>query len=157
MQGNPKVVAALNQALSAELTAIAQYMVHAEMLSNWGYARLGGLIKKQAIDEMKHAEGLIERLLFLDAAPQIAVQLQPKIGKTVAEQIANDLAAETEAIHMYNASVKACSGAGDNGTRDLFEQMVKDEEQHADWLESQQHMIKEMGYDNYLAQQLKNG
>jgi bacterioferritin len=155
MRGNEKVIAELNKALSAELTAIAQYMVHAEMQSNWGYTGLGNFIKKQAIDEMKHAEGLIERILFLDGTPEIGVALKPAIGKNVKEQLAHDLAAETKAVADYNASVKICGDAGDDGTRELFERMVKDEEQHADWLESQLGIIAEAGYENYLSQQLK--
>jgi bacterioferritin len=154
MKGNEKVVAELNQALSSELNAIIQYMVHGEMCENWGYKRIGGYIKKQAIDEMRHAEGLIERILFLDGTPEVTVALQPKIGATLKDQLTHDLAAETEAVGMYNNSVKVCSESGDNGTREIFERMVKDEEEHADWLETQLGLIKEMGYDNYLAQQM---
>jgi bacterioferritin len=154
MRGDDKVIACLNEALKAEMTAILQYMVHAEMQSNWGYARLGAFIKKQAIDEMKHAEGLIERILYLDGIPKVDVMPTPAIGANVRAQLENDLAAELVAVKMYNASVKVCVEAGDNGTRDLFERMVKDEEEHSDWLEAQLHAIGEAGYENYLAQHL---
>jgi bacterioferritin len=154
MKGNEHVLAELNAALSAELTAIAQYIVHAEMCHNWGYKRLGDFIHKQAIDEMRHAEGLIERILFLDGTPKISIQLDPKIGAAVPEQVANDLAAELTAVKQYNNSAAVSAGAGDNGTRELFERMTKDEEQHVDFLEAQQHLMKEMGVANYLAQQM---
>jgi len=155
MKGNEKVIHELNAALSSELMAIMQYMVHAEMLTNWGYERYGGLIKKQAIDEMKHAEGLIERILYLDGVPNVHIKLDPKIGNDVKAQIENDLAAEVEAVSQYNHAVKVCSEAGDNGTRELFERMTIDEEQHVDFLEAQLDMIGQMGLQNYLAQQMK--
>jgi bacterioferritin len=155
MKGNDRVVGELNAALSAELTAIVQYIVGAEMATNWGYQRYGTLIKKQAIDEMKHAEGLIERILYLDAVPEVSIALKPQIGASVKAQIEHDLAAEVSAVAQYNNAVRVCADAGDNGTRDLFEGMTKDEEQHVDFLEAQLHMIGEMGLDNYLAQQMK--
>lgn len=154
MQGNQEVIDQLNAALKAELTAIMQYIVHAEMQHNWGYNRLGDYIKKQAIDEMRHAEGLIERILFLDGVPKVDVMMGPKVGANVKDQLSNDLAAETEAVQMYNAAVKICEQAKDNGSRALFEKMVTDEEQHADWLETQLHMVGEAGLENYLAQQM---
>lgn len=154
MHGNENVITELNQALSGELTAIVQYIVHSEMCDNWGYQRLGAYIKKQAIDEMKHAEGLIERILFLDGTPQTNLSLAPKIGSSVKAQIENDLAAELDAVKQYNGAVKVCVEAGDNGSRDLFQGMVKDEEEHADFLETQLHMVSEVGLDNYLAQQM---
>ena len=155
MKGNDKVIAELNAALSSELMAIMQYMVHAEMLTNWGYQRYGGMIKKQAIDEMKHAEGLIERILYLDGVPNVHIKLDPKIGNDVKAQIENDLAAEMEAVAEYNNAVRVCTEAGDNGSRELFERMTIDEEQHVDFLEAQLDMIKQMGLPNYLAQQMK--
>lgn len=155
MKGNDKVIQELNAALSSELMAIMQYMVHAEMLTNWGYQRYGGLIKKQAIDEMKHAEGLIERILYLDGVPNVHIKLDPKIGNDVKAQIENDLAAEVEAVAQYNNSVKVCVEAGDNGSREIFERMTIDEEQHVDFLEAQLDMIKQMGLQNYLSQQMK--
>jgi bacterioferritin len=155
MKGNDKVIQELNAALSSELMAIMQYMVHAEMLTNWGYQRYGGLIKKQAIDEMKHAEGLIERILYLDGVPNVHIKLDPKIGNDVKAQIENDLAAEVEAVTQYNNAARICVEAGDNGSREIFERMTIDEEQHVDFLEAQLDMIKQMGLQNYLAQQMK--
>lgn len=154
MRGSEKVIQQLNDALKSELTAITQYMVHAEMLNNWGYRRLGGYIKKQAIDEMRHAEGLIERILFLDGTPHLDVMPTPKIGANVTAQFENDLAAELEAVKQYNTSVAICTAEGDDGTRALFEKMVKDEESHTDYLEAQLGIIAEAGVQNYLAQQI---
>ncbi len=153
MKGDPKVIEQLNAALSSELSAIAQYMVQAEMCQNWGYARLGGLTKKRAIEEMRHAEGLIERLLFLDAVPQVSVALQPKIGANVKEHLEIDLKDELEAVVQYNDAVKICVAASDAGSKELFEHMILDEERHADFLEAQLHSIGEIGIANYLAQQ----
>ena len=155
MKGNQQVIAQLNEALKAELTAICQYILHSEMCHNWGYHALGSYIKKQAIDEMKHAEGLVERILFLDGVPHLDVLPTPKIGQSVKAQLENDLAAELEAIAMYNGAVKLCTGVGDNGTREQFEKMVKDEEQHADWLETQIQTVADIGIENYLSQQLQ--
>ena len=155
MQGSPKVIDELNKALQAELTAICQYMIHAEMCQNWGYGKLGAFIKKQAIDEMRHAEGLIERILFLDGTPHLDVLPTPKIGATVKAQLENDLAAETEAVRVYNQSARICVEQSDNATFALFEKMVTDEEQHADFLEAQLGMIAEIGIENYLAQQMR--
>ena len=157
MRGNENVIDELNQALKAELTAICQYMIHAEMCQNWGYRALGSYIKKQAIDEMKHAEGLIERILFLEGTPHLDVLPTPKIGATVKAQIENDLAGELEAVRQYNASARVCMEAGDNGSFALFEKMVTDEEEHADFLEAQVGMIAEMGIQNYLSQQMHGG
>ncbi|HEU0140478.1 MAG: bacterioferritin [Bryobacteraceae bacterium] len=157
MRGNENVINELNAALRAELIAIVQYMVHAEMCHNWGYQRMGDYIRKQAIDEMRHAEHLIERILFLDGTPQVGIGLDPKIGDTVKAQLENDLAAELEAVQQYNHSVQVCRDAGDNGSRELFEAMVKDEEEHTDFLEAQRDLIAQTGYENYLAQQIKGG
>jgi len=157
MRGNDKVLQELNAALSAELTAIVQYMVQAEMCENWGSAALGAHIKKQAIEEMGHAEGLIERILFLDGMPAVNVGLKPKISNTAKAFLEDDLKDEVDAVHQYNAAAKVCVGAGDNGTKDLFESMIKDEEGHTDWLEAQLHAISEVGVDNWLAQQMKAG
>jgi len=154
MRGNDQVIALLNQALKEELTAVNQYFVHAEMNENWGYERLGKHIKKQSIDEMKHAEKLIERILFLDGIPVVSDAPAVKIGSTVKAQLENDLALELGAVPMYNAAVKAAAEAGDNGSRELFQELLEDEEGHVDWLETQLHMIHELGLDNYLAQQM---
>ncbi len=154
MLGNAAVIQQLNEALKAELTAIVQYIVHAEMCQNWGYGRLGGYMKKQAIDEMKHAEGLIERILFLDGTPKVDVMPTPKIGASVKAQLENDLAAELSAVSEYNSAVAICTKANDNTSRALFEAMVTDEEKHTDFLESQLFIIGEIGVDKYLAQQI---
>jgi len=154
MRGNQKVIDELNAALKSELTAIVQYIVHSEMQHNWGYHKLGNYIKKQAIDEMRHAEGLIERILFLEGVPKVDDQPTPKIGQDVKAQMENDLADEADAVRQYNASVTVCVEAGDNGTRELFEKMVRDEEGHNDFFEAQLDMIKEIGIQNYLAQQM---
>ena len=154
MRGDDKVIEQLNAALSAELTAIAQYMVQAEMCESWGYHRLAGITKARAIKEMHHAEGLIERIIFLDGAPAINVSLTPKIGATVEQQLQFDYADEADAVRQYNAAATICRESGDAGTKDLFETMIQDEEGHADFLEAQLHSIKEMGIGAYLSQQL---
>jgi bacterioferritin len=157
MRGDPKVIEQLNLALSAEMTAVTQYMVQAETCENWGYVRLAGITKRRAIEEMHHAEHLIERIIFLDGIPQVAVALTPKIGKNVQEHLQLDYEEELAAVKEYNDAAKICREAGDAGTKDLFESMIKDEERHADFLESQMHSIKEMGVGPYLAQQMKAG
>ncbi len=154
MQGDKKVIAQLNTALSSELTAIVQYMAQSEMCQNWGYARLGNLTKARAIEEMRHAEGFIERIIFLDAVPAVNVGLKPQLGTKVEEQFEINLKDELEAVREYNEAVDACTKAGDDGSRALFERTLKDEERHADFLESQLHAIKEMGIGPYLAQQM---
>jgi bacterioferritin len=152
MKGNPKVIAQLNRALREELTAINQYFIHAEMCENWGYDRLSKYIKKQSIDEMKHAEALIERVLFLDGAPTME-PLALTVGKGVKEMIASDLKLELGAIVLYNEAARISADEKDNGTRDLFIKLLKDEEGHADWLETQLHQIAELGYERYLSKQ----
>jgi len=149
MRGNARVIEHLNEALREELTAINQYFLHAEMCHNWGYHGLGDYIKKQSIDEMKHAEELIERILFLDATPSMEY-LPLKIGGNVKEQLEADLALEVNAVGMYNKAVQAARDAGDDTSRELFTKLLKDEEEHVDWLEAQVHQIKEMGYERYL-------
>jgi bacterioferritin len=155
MRGNPKVIKELNTALLAELTAIVQYMVQAEMCDNWGYKRLGALTKKRAIQEMHHAEGLIERIIFLDGTPEIEVGIKPQVGADVKAQLETDLKDELDAIKQYNASIDICAGSGDNGSRELFEGMVEDEENHVDFLEAQLQAVKDMGIANYLAEQME--
>jgi bacterioferritin len=157
MRGNKKVIEQLNAALSAELAAIVQYMVQAEMCDSWGYHRLGGLTKARAIEEMHHAEGLIERIIFLDGTPAIDIPLTPKVGATVQQQLEFDYADEEGAVREYNAAAKICREVGDAGTKDLFEKMIQDEERHADFLEQQLHSVKEMGIGAYLSQQLQDG
>jgi len=153
MRGNAQVIAQLNKALKEELTAINQYFLHAEMCHNWGYNGLGDFIKKQSIDEMKHAETLIERLLFLDATPKMEY-MELNVGENVKQQLEADLKLETNAVEMYNNAVKIARDAGDDQSRELFSILLKDEEQHVDWLEAQLHQIKEMGYERYLSNQI---
>jgi bacterioferritin len=153
MKGNPKVIAELNAALKEELTAINQYFLHAEMCENWGYKKLGDYIKKQSIDEMKHAEKLMERILFLDATPSME-PMQLKVGGNVKAQLESDLQLEIAAVGQYNNAIRIATEEGDNGSRDLFVTLLKDEEEHVDWLEAQLHIIKEMGYERYLTMQM---
>ena len=152
MRGHDTVIAELNEALREELTAINQYFIHAEMCHNWGYHKLGSYIRKQSIDEMKHAEQLIERILFLDGTPKMEY-LELNIGGSVRAQIEADLTLETNAVAMYNKAVQVSRDAGDDQSRKLFSKLLKDEEEHVDWLEAQVHQIKEMGYERYLSLQ----
>jgi len=154
MKGNSKVLERLNQGLRDELTAINQYFLHAEMYENWQYERLSHHIKKQSIDEMRHAEKLIERILFLDGTPTMQ-PLDLTIGKDVSEMIQSDLALELGAVASYNESIRISVEHGDNGSRDVFISLLKDEEGHVDWLEAQLHQIKELGYERYLSMQLE--
>ncbi|HXY52169.1 MAG TPA: bacterioferritin [Terriglobales bacterium] len=156
MQGNKKIIDMLNAALTSELTAIVQYMTQSEMCQSWGYKRLGELTKARAIEEMKHAEGLIERIIFLDGTPSVDVGLKPQLGNKVQEQMEINLQDELDAVRQYNDAAKVCAEAGDGGSKALFDRMIGDEERHADFLEAQLHSIKEMGVANYLAQQLSN-
>jgi bacterioferritin len=155
MIGNEKVLEQLNAALASELTAITQYMAQSEMCQNWGYNRLGGVTKARAIEEMKHAEGFIERIIFLDAIPAVNVALKPNLGKNVHSQLEIDLADELEVIKEYNHAVKVCRDALDDGSSLLFEKIIKDEERHADFLQSQLHAIEEMGVEIYLSNQTR--
>jgi bacterioferritin len=155
MKGNEKVIAALQEALREELLAINQYFLHAEMCENWHYNKLGSFIKKQSIDEMKHAEELIERILFLDATPNLTKPMKLSIGKNVRAQLEADLALEVSAVKLYNDAVATARDSGDNASRELFERLLKDEEKHVDWLEAQLHQIEEIGYERYLSQQIR--
>jgi bacterioferritin len=154
MRGNEQVVEKLNEALREELAAINQYFVHAEMCHNWGFHRLGSHIRKESIDEMKHAEVLIERILFLEGKPSMQ-PLPIKIGQDVRAQLEADLELELRGVAMYNDAVRAAREAGDNTSRDLFERILKEEEGHVDWLETQLALVKQIGYERYLAQQLE--
>jgi bacterioferritin len=154
MKGNAKVIAALNEALQEELLAINQYFLHSEMCENWKYEALAKFIKKQSIDEMKHAEKLIERILFLDATPTVTGPTQLKVGKNVKEQLANDLTLELDAVQLYNRAIKLSRDESDNATAEFFQGILEDEEEHVDWLESQLHLIAEVGYDRYLSKQM---
>jgi bacterioferritin len=155
MQGNSEVIAELNAALKEELTAINQYFLHAEMCENWKYDKLGDHVKKQSIDEMKHAEALIERILFLDGSPNLTEPISLTVGQNVKEQLASDLKLEVGAVAQYNNAIKIAAEAGDNASRVLFERLLKDEEEHVDWLEAQLHQIQELGYERYLSQQIR--
>jgi bacterioferritin len=154
MQGNEKVIAALNKALQEEFVALNQYFIHAEMCENWKYENLSSRLKKKSIMEMKHAEKLIEHILFLDGIPNMNGSTQIKVGKTVKQQLENDLKAELDAVKSYNEAVKLSRAEGDNGSAELFLSNLKDEEGHADWLESQLNLIKELGYERYLSKQM---
>lgn len=155
MQGNPKVIAELNSALKEELTAINQYFLHAEMCENWKYDKLGDYIRKQSIDEMKHAEALIERILFLDGTPNLTELMHLEIGQTVKQQLENDLKLEIAAVAMYNNAIRIARDEGDNASRELLNGLLKDEEEHVDWIEAQLHQIHEIGYERYLSQQIR--
>ncbi len=154
MKGSAKVIAALNEALQEELMAINQYFLHAEMCENWKFEALSKFIKKQSIDEMKHAEKLIERILFLDGTPSVTGPAHLNIGKSVKEQLANDLKLELDAVKMYNRFVQLSRDEADNASAELFGKLLHDEEEHADWLESQMHLIEEIGYERYLTKQM---
>ena len=154
MRGNDEVIANLNECLKAELTAINQYFLHAEMMENWGYLKLANYTRKESIDEMRHAEALIERILYLDGAPNMRELFPLAIGKTVKEQFQNDLNLEMQAIPRLNKAIASATAAADNGSRELFEKILVDEEHHVDWLEAQLHMMAEVGEGNYLAQQI---
>jgi bacterioferritin len=152
MKGNPKVLEQLNLALRDELTAVNQYFLHAEMAENWGYKKYSKNIKKQSIDEMRHAEKLMERILFLDGTPSME-PMSLSIGQSVKEMIESDLKLELGAVASYNEAIKISVENHDNGSRDLFVRLLKDEEGHVDWLEAQTHQIKEIGYERYLITQ----
>jgi bacterioferritin len=154
MKGNEKITATLNDLLADELTAINQYMVHSEMCDNWKYEELAEAIEKRAITEMKHAEKLIARILFLDGLPIVSNLKAIHIGADIAAQHKNDLDAELGAVSAYNAGVRLAVEVGDNGTRELLESILKDEEDHIDWLEAQLDQIKQMGIQIYLVEQV---
>jgi len=154
VKGDPKVINVLSQVLKAELTAINQYFLHAEMCENWGYKRMAKLVRKESIEEMQHAEILMERILYLDGTPNMSDYFKINIGQTLKEQLQNDLNLEYEAVKRLNAGIETCVKLSDNGSRELLEKILPDEEHHIDWLEGQLHAIKEMGIENYLAQQL---
>jgi len=156
MKGNPKVIALLNEALKEELTAINQYFLHSEMCENWHYDRLGEHIKKQSIDEMKHAEALIERVLFLDATPSMTEPMELTVGQNVQAQLESDLKLEINAVAMYNRAIRVSVEEADNASRELFVRLLKDEEEHVDWLEAQLHQIQEIGYERFLSQQVRD-
>ena len=153
MKGSNKVIQILNDRLAEELTAISQYMVHSEMCASWGFQKLHEAIEKQAIDEMKHAETLIGRILFLEGSPTVSKLHKIKIGKSVEQIVSVDEDAELDAVKAYNASIAAAADAGDNSTADILTKILGDEERHVEWGETQRELIRQMGLQNYLATQ----
>ena len=156
MKGDPKVIDLLNEILTGELTAINQYFLHARMCKNWGYQRLNEHIYKESIDEMKHADMLIERVLFLDGLPNVQRLGKITVGQSVAEILKNDLGLESVAIPLLNRSIEECRKVGDNGTEAMLTGILTSEEEHVDWLESQLELIKQVGETQYLAQQIRS-
>lgn len=155
MKGNEKIIKRLNVLLADELTAIGQYMVHSEMCANWGYGKLHNTIKARAIGEMKHAEKLIERILFLEGSPDVSGMQKVLIGNDVEQQFKNDRDAETVANRAYNDGIRLCYELNDNGTMELLKSILTDEEKHLDWLETQLSLIKQIGNKNYLIEQVE--
>ncbi|MGA9406988.1 MAG: bacterioferritin [Bacteroidota bacterium] len=153
MKGNSKLIGTLNQLLADELTAISQYMVHSEMCENWGYDKLHKAIEKQAMDEMHHAEWLIQRILFLEGTPEVSKLNPMQIGKTVEDMVGNDQEAEIGAIRSYNSAIALAREVADQATADLLTTILKIEEGHVDWAEVQRSQIEQMGLENYLAKQ----
>jgi bacterioferritin len=156
VKGDPKVIDLLNEVLTGELTTINQYFLHARMCSNWGYHRLAEIIRKESIDEMKHADQLIERILFLDGLPNVQRLGKVMIGQTVPEILKNDLAAEMLAIPLLNRGIQQCRDTGDNGSEHLLTEILVSEEEHVDWLEAQLELIRQLGDAHYLAQQIRS-
>jgi bacterioferritin len=154
MKGNLQIIERLNMLLAEELTAINQYIVHSEMCANWGYGRLHEAIEKRAIQEMRHAEQHIARILFLEGRPIVSTLNEIHIGANVEAQLRNDAMAEQSAVALYNDAIRLAVECSDNGTRELLEAILKDEEAHLDWLEAQLDQIKQMGLENYLSAQI---
>ncbi len=150
MKGNDKVLAALQEVLESEITAINQYFMHAELYENMGFPQLAAAVKMDSIQEMKHAELAIERILFLEGMPNMSTHISINVGKTVEEMMRNDLALEIGAVAHYNQVMQIASDNGDNGTRDMMLILLKEEEEHADWLETQLSIIENVGIQNYL-------
>jgi len=155
MKSNDEVIQVLQDVLSAELTAVNQYFIHARMNENWGYKKLSAYIRKESIEEMRHAQDVIDRILYFDGAPNMQKYLKINVGRTVPEQFQNDLEVEYQAVPRLNKGIEVARALGDNGTRSLLETILKDEEAHVDWLEAQLGIIKEIGVENYLAQQME--
>ena len=154
MQGDPRIIDLLNQVLRKELTGINQYFIHSRMCKNWGYAVLAKHAYDESIDEMKHADKIIERVLFLDGVPNLSDYDRILIGADVRQQLANDLSLEMAALQVLRPGVQLCLEVGDHASRELLEHIVEDEERHVDWIEAQLHKIQEVGYPGYLAQQI---
>jgi bacterioferritin len=155
MRGHERIITLLNDVLTAELTAINQYFIHARMCENWGYERLWKKLRSESIEEMKHADKLIERILYLEGIPNVQKYGKINVGQTVPEQLKLDYEVEKEAVRMLNDCIEAARTAGDNGSRELLEKMLKEEEAHANWLEAQMELIRQVGEQNYLSQQIK--
>jgi bacterioferritin len=155
MKGSPDIIDALNDILTAELTGINQYFVHGRMCENWGYQRLWERLRAESIEEMKHADELIERILFLEGVPNVQRLGKINVGETVPEQLKSDLALERDAIGRLNRGIELCRGREDNGSRHLLEKILRSEEDHVDWIESQLTLISQLGEANYLAQQIR--
>ena len=156
MKGNKELLTVMNSLLADELTAINQYMVHSEMCENWGYGKLHMAIRKQAMDEMHHAEWLIERIIFFDGAPTVSELNAMKIGKTISEMISNDNGDELNAVRSYNDAIKLAREVGDQGSAELLTRILKMEEGHVDWSEKQRMQIEQMGLENYLVTQTES-
>jgi bacterioferritin len=156
MKGDRAIVDLLNEILTGELTAVNQYWLHARMCGNWGYKRLEEAIKKESLGEMKHADELIERVLFLDGLPNVQRLGKVNIGQTVPEILKNDLAVELDAVSLLNRAIAACRAADDNGTEDLLTKMLRSEEEHVEWLEEQLELVGQVGEAHYLAQQIRD-
>ena len=154
MRGDPAVIEALNNILTAELTAINQYFVHAKMCENWGYQKLAAKKREESIEEMKHADEIIDRILFLDGVPNMQRLNPVRVGEEPVEQHQVDLELEVDARKRLNDAIALCRDKSDNGTRELLEKILKDEEDSIDWLESQLHLVKEVGRERYLAEQI---
>jgi bacterioferritin len=154
MKGNQEVIDVLAEVLSAELTAINQYFIHAKMNRNWGYTKLANYMQKESIDEMKHAAELIDRILYLDGVPDMQRYMKIMVGKTVEEMFHNDLDVEYNAVERLNRGIEIATKHKDNASRELMERILVAEEEHVDWIEAQQTIIKDIGLPNYLAQQL---
>ena len=155
MHGDPRVIEALNDVLTAELTAVNQYFIHAKMSSNWCYLRRGAHVRDESIDEMRHAERIIDRILYFDGTPNMQRLFPVRVGETVAEQLELDLAVEHEAVPRLNRGIELCVEVGDNGTRELLADILVSEEEHVDWLETQLETIRQIGLELYLSQQLQ--
>ena len=154
MKGHGEILDLLNDLLTNELTAINQYFVHAKMCENWGFERLAKKVRDESIDEMKHAEALVERILYLEGVPNLQRLGTLRIGETVLEQFQSDLAVEQAALERLGDGIALCLAKGDHGSRELFESILTDEEEHVDWLETQLETIRQIGIEHYLAQQL---
>ena len=155
MRGEKDVIALLNEVLTAELTAVNQYFIHSMMCRNWRYKRLAEHSRAESVEEMKHAQDLIERILYLEGVPNMQRYFKIQVGQTVPEQHAFDLEVERAAVKRLNAGLEACRAKNDNGSRLLLEKILKEEEEHIDWLEAQLGQIEEIGLQNYLAQQIE--